>query len=162
MYVRKRKWQCAIQDSLPPAQDESFLIDCQSAILHCLSLPALAVRVQASWALANFTDPLPFSPHPTLKHSLYSATTKALRDADKVRCNGVRAAGNLLKELTEKGNGSLETCTCIKLPKRCPSLVNIVLVHETTIASSSLICTILKRIILIVIIIIPRVLFSLP
>ncbi len=109
MYVRKRKWQCAIQDSLPPAQDESFLIDCQSAILHCLSLPALAVRVQASWALANFTDPLPFSPHPTLKHSLYSATTRALRDADKVRCNGVRAAGNLLKDLTEKGNGGLET-----------------------------------------------------
>ncbi len=85
------------------SKDESFLIDCQSAILHCLSLPALTVRVQASWALANFTDPLPCTPSPALKHSLYSAVVSTVKDADKVRCNGVRAAGNLLKELTKEG-----------------------------------------------------------
>ena len=97
----------------PGLQDESFLIDCQSAILHCLSLPSPAVRVQASWALANFTDPLSFTPHPALKQALYTGVVSAVRDGDKVRCNGVRAAGNLLKELTEEGTVVCAWIVCV-------------------------------------------------
>ena len=61
------------------------------------------MRVQASWALANFTDNLPPPLHSLLNHTLYSGVAKAVKDNDKVRCNGVRAAGNLLKILAEEG-----------------------------------------------------------
>ena len=65
--------------------------------------------MQASWALANLLDSLsrgyPQGLQPALLVSLSEATHSTLVDNDKVRCNGVRAAGNLLKQLSENGEG---------------------------------------------------------
>ena len=65
----------------------------------------MAVRIQASWALANALDN--FSYHvpalqPAVLLSLCQAVQQTLQDGDKVRCNGVRAAGNLLKQMPEQ------------------------------------------------------------
>ena len=76
-------------------------MDSHSAILHCLSSSSLPVRVQASWALANLTDKMPPSFPPSLIPALYKATCTTLTDNDKVKCNGVRAAGSLLRRLDE-------------------------------------------------------------
>ena len=66
-------------------------------------LTHLPVRVQASWALANLTDTLPPSFPSPLLVSLHEAIVKASTDNDKVKCNAVRAAGNVLKDLQEQG-----------------------------------------------------------
>ena len=72
-------------------------------VLHCLGSSSLPVRVQASWALANLTDILPPSFPPPLLASLLEAIAKASADNDKVKCNAVRAAGNMIKDLCEQG-----------------------------------------------------------
>ena len=59
--------------------------------------------MQASWALANLTDILPPSFPPPLLASLLEAVAKASADNDKVKCNAVRAAGNMIKDLREDG-----------------------------------------------------------
>ena len=84
-------------------------MDCHSAITQCLSSGNLTVRAQASWALANLADSFSPRPHlltPHLALSLSSSILHGLRDVDKVRCNAVRAAGNLLKQLQESGEHS--------------------------------------------------------
>lgn len=66
----------------------------------------MAVRVQASWALANLIDAMPSHSRPLplpLILSLCEAVHRTLQDGNKVKCNGVRAAGNLLKQLPEDG-----------------------------------------------------------
>lgn len=86
------------------SQDDSFFLDCQSVITRSLSSSGLAVRVQASWALANLVDSVSSHSHllrPQLVGSLSESVVRGLKDVDKVRSNAVRAAGNLLKHLPE-------------------------------------------------------------
>lgn len=83
-------------------EDENFFLDSQCAISHCLASTAMAVRVQAAWALANLIDSCSSyfqSPRSKVLVSLCEAVLLTLQDGDKVKCNGVRAAGNLLKQL---------------------------------------------------------------
>ena len=65
----------------------------------------MAVRVQASWALANSLDSLSRhtpSLQPPVLLSLCQAVQGTLQDGDRVKCNGVRAAGNILGQLQEQ------------------------------------------------------------
>ncbi len=87
-------------------QDENFFLDSQCAISYCLASTAMAVRVQAAWALANLIDSFSSyfqSPRSKVLVSLCEAVLLTLQDGDKVKCNGVRAAGNLLKQLPVQG-----------------------------------------------------------
>ncbi|KAL5477104.1 hypothetical protein EMCRGX_G023849 [Ephydatia muelleri] len=106
--------------------DLHFLLDCHSMILHCLSSPSLSVRVQASWSLGNLTDtltgmediPLP------LYTPLFGAVHTAMLDNEKVRCNAVRACGNLLRCLNKKAlvtHRAQITDLCVLLAKAAVS-----------------------------------------
>ena len=91
-----------------PSQDDKFILDCQTVIMHCHASSSLAVRVQASWALANLVDSFSSHPHllqPQLMATLSKSVLLGLEDKDKIRSNAVRAAGNLLKQLPEEGTG---------------------------------------------------------
>jgi hypothetical protein len=63
------------------------------------------MRVQASWALANLSDALTVSNF-KLSSSFYreilSGASKALNDKDMVKCNAVRALGNILRVIPEQ------------------------------------------------------------
>ena len=98
-------WQMIVS---PPSQDDNFFLDCHSAVTQCMASSNQSIRAQASWALANLADSFSSRPHlltPHLTLSLGSSILLGLRDVDKVRCNAVRAAGNLLRLVRETGKG---------------------------------------------------------
>ena len=76
--------------------------------MDCVRAPELAVRVQASWALGNLTDTLSQSQAPrevvgSLGEHLCATILLTLKDSEKVKVNGVRAVGNLMKVLPDNG-----------------------------------------------------------
>jgi hypothetical protein len=63
------------------------------------------MRVQASWALANLSDALTvsnFKLSSSFYHEILSGASKALNDKDMVKCNAVRALGNILRVIPEQ------------------------------------------------------------
>ncbi|MCO5611426.1 hypothetical protein L7F22_065679 [Adiantum nelumboides] len=76
-----------------------FLSLAMDLILHSTRESALAVRITASWALANLCDGLALegvSPSLSLK-ALAECAMRLSKDNDKVRANAVRALGNLTR-----------------------------------------------------------------
>ena len=107
----------------------AFLQDNAAAIQQALASRSQPVRVQASWALGNLTDSLFTSSSPSSSFTGWStraysdllvAAVATLKDSDRVstahcshswplqftihqvKCNGVRALGNLLRTLPSK------------------------------------------------------------
>ncbi|CAI8024384.1 HEAT repeat-containing protein 6 [Geodia barretti] len=86
-------------------QDQAFLQDSQLAVLHALASSNQQMRVQASWALANLSDALTvsnFKLSSSFYHEILSGASKALNDKDMVKCNAVRALGNILRVIPEQ------------------------------------------------------------
>jgi hypothetical protein len=83
-------------------EDKAFLQDSGVAIIHALASSSQLVRVQASWALANLTDTLLLAGTSRTLSSYFSAARNALKDKDVVKCNAVRAIGNLLKTVPRR------------------------------------------------------------
>ncbi|XP_063810877.1 HEAT repeat-containing protein 6 isoform X2 [Pseudophryne corroboree] len=88
-------------------QDVMFVADTANAILMTLNDKSPNVRAKAAWSLGNLTDTLivnmesmgqsfqeEFSDLLLLK--MLRSATEASKDKDKVKCNAVRALGNLL------------------------------------------------------------------
>ena len=76
--------------------------------MECVHAPEMAVRVQASWALGNLTDTLSQCQVAkevvgALGDQLCATVLLTVKDTEKVKVNGVRAAGNLMKALPEIG-----------------------------------------------------------
>lgn len=92
--------------SLP--DDIGFLLDCSERIGEGLgSNESLTVRIQAGWAVGNLTDSfLLEEAHVETIHILYPSLVRcvitAMKDNEKVKVNAVRAAGNLLKIVTQE------------------------------------------------------------
>lgn len=94
-------------------EDLTFMSDAAHTILTMIADPCKTVRMKAAWALANFCDALvlnrenedeqfleDFSDSLLLK--LFEMATHASQDNDKIRSNGVRALGNLLRYVSDK------------------------------------------------------------
>lgn len=94
-------------------EDLTFMSDAAHTILTLMTDQSTTVRMKAAWALANFCDALAlnrenkdeefledFSDSLLLK--LFETATNASQDNDKIRSNGVRALGNLLRYLSDK------------------------------------------------------------
>lgn len=83
-----------------------------SVLATCQMNKTISVRISASWSLANVADTISKHPNMTpnipkdafsLQH-LAEAAIAASRDHEKVRANGIRALGHLLKETKFPGN----------------------------------------------------------
>lgn len=97
-------------------EDKLFLIDVGRVIFKQLKSPSLNVRMKAGWSLGNFTDSvLRNRVHDTSDDQadfsedfiieLLSASKNASLDHDKVKPNGVRAIGNVLKWISSYCSG---------------------------------------------------------
>ncbi|KAJ8873284.1 hypothetical protein PR048_026918 [Dryococelus australis] len=89
----------------PLREDVHFVLDTAEAVVGCLRDDQLAVRMKASWSLANLTDALVLNASEeetedapvSLLTQLIECSITAAKDNEKVRCNAVRALGNLLQ-----------------------------------------------------------------
>lgn len=90
----------------PLLEDEQFVYDCSEVFMNLVSDISPQVSVKAAWALGNLTDIF-------LKHhqftdeivpplQLLQASFVAAEGSVKVRCNGVRALGNVMALLTQE------------------------------------------------------------
>ncbi|XP_063983533.1 HEAT repeat-containing protein 6 [Diachasmimorpha longicaudata] len=87
-------------------EDTGFLGDLTEMVCTSLNDENLGVRVKSAWALANLTDCLikqvlndnvePF-PLDLMLPNLYKTSVKAAQDNNKVKCNALRAVGNVLQ-----------------------------------------------------------------
>nr|XP_057933217.1 HEAT repeat-containing protein 6 [Doryrhamphus excisus] len=93
-------------------EDLMFVADTANAILAALGDRSSNVRAKAAWSLGNLTDTLivnmdcvdvDFQEEMSdmLLLKMLQAATRAAADKDKVKCNAVRALGNLLHFLRE-------------------------------------------------------------
>ncbi|KAJ8687142.1 hypothetical protein QAD02_022936 [Eretmocerus hayati] len=92
--------------SLPTLEEDTgFLLDLTDITCTASEDRNLGVRVKAAWALASLCDCLvkrednvevESIPLETILPKLYRTSTKAAQDNEKVRCNAVRAIGNIL------------------------------------------------------------------
>ncbi|XP_054611967.1 HEAT repeat-containing protein 6 isoform X2 [Dunckerocampus dactyliophorus] len=93
-------------------EDLMFVADTANAILAALDDRSSNVRAKAAWSLGNLTDTLivnmdcvdvDFQEEMSdmLLLKMLQAATRAAADKDKVKCNAVRALGNLLHFLRE-------------------------------------------------------------
>ncbi|XP_015121818.1 HEAT repeat-containing protein 6 [Diachasma alloeum] len=87
-------------------EDTGFLEDLIDIVCTSLADENLGVRVKSAWALANLTDCLikkvinnqlePPLPLDLMLPNLYKTSVKAAQDNNKVKCNALRAVGNLV------------------------------------------------------------------
>ncbi|XP_011306252.1 HEAT repeat-containing protein 6 [Fopius arisanus] len=87
-------------------EDTGFLEDLTDIVCSSLADENLGVRVKSAWALANLTDCLikqivndnvePPFPLELILPNLYRTSVKAAQDNNKVKCNALRAVGNVL------------------------------------------------------------------
>lgn len=84
-----------------------FVENISDAVTRSLQQDNSDIRVKGSWALANISDALVANSSDTNKEIVSNDLLKRLfdvslicKDNDKVRCNAVRAIGNLLRLLT--------------------------------------------------------------
>ncbi|XP_065054489.1 HEAT repeat-containing protein 6-like [Rhopilema esculentum] len=92
-------------------EDHSFVVDVGEVIFRQLKSPSLNVRIKAGWSFGNLTNSLITnwsSTESNLEFSslfileLLEACKKSASDHDKIKPNGVRAIGNVLKWLPAK------------------------------------------------------------
>ncbi|KAL4223144.1 HEAT repeat-containing protein 6 [Mactra antiquata] len=94
-------------------EDVSFVADATSAILGVMEDKNIAVRVKAAWSLANLGDALALNREENdvefltdfsdvLALNVVTVATRACQDSDKVKPNGVRALGNILRFISAK------------------------------------------------------------
>jgi hypothetical protein len=119
-------------------EDKAFLQDSGVAIIHALASSSQLVRVQASWALANLTDTLLAGTSRTLS-SYFSAARNALKDKDVVKCNAVRAIGNLLKTVPQLDDKEVSS-VCMQLAQ-CTSSGTMKLRWNACYACYSIFCS---------------------
>lgn len=86
-----------------------FVENTSDAVIRALQQDNLDIRIKGSWALANISDALVANTSDTNKDIVSNDLLKRLfdvsllcKDNDKVRCNAVRAIGNLLRLITEE------------------------------------------------------------
>lgn len=86
-----------------------FVENTSDAVIRALQQENLDVRLKGSWALANISDALVANTTDTNKDIVSNDLLIRLfdvslicKDNDKVRCNAVRAIGNLLRLITEE------------------------------------------------------------
>ncbi|XP_044729219.1 HEAT repeat-containing protein 6 [Chrysoperla carnea] len=87
-------------------EDFGLMADITQSVLFLIADSSLFVRTKAAWALSNLTDALllnrdidqkPTEDMPNCMYNdLLKAAVQANKDNDKVRCNIIRALGNLL------------------------------------------------------------------
>lgn len=85
-----------------------FVENTSDAVIRSLQQDNLDIRIKGSWALANISDALVANSSDTNKEIVSNDLLKRLfdvsmlicKDNDKVRCNAVRAIGNLLRLIT--------------------------------------------------------------
>ncbi|XP_067946711.1 HEAT repeat-containing protein 6-like isoform X2 [Watersipora subatra] len=89
--------------------DVSFVADAANAVITCMEETNLSVKVKSSWAMANVADALVLnmarddfssfaeSFSDVLLVKLFSSATNACCGEEKIRYNGVRALGSLLR-----------------------------------------------------------------
>lgn len=94
----------------PSLRENVFFVENTSdAVIRALQHNTLDIRIKASWALANISDALVANSSDTNNDIVSDDLLKRLlevsltcKDNDKVRCNTVRAIGNLLRLVTEE------------------------------------------------------------
>ncbi|KAJ6634291.1 HEAT repeat-containing protein 6 [Pseudolycoriella hygida] len=86
-----------------------FVENVTDAVIRALQQDNIDIRIKVSWALANISDALVANTADTNKEIMSDNLLKRLfdvslicKDNDKVRCNAVRAMGNLLRLITEE------------------------------------------------------------
>ncbi|XP_077298499.1 HEAT repeat-containing protein 6 [Arctopsyche grandis] len=85
-------------------EDPSLVSDCVETVLRISAEPTLAVRIKATWALANITDALLLNmDNPEIESiddhmfcKLLEASITASNENDKVKMNAMRAIGNMV------------------------------------------------------------------
>ncbi len=84
-----------------------FVENTSDAVIRSLQQDNLDIRIKGSWALANISDALVANSSDTNREIVSNDLLKRLfdvalicKDNDKVRCNAVRAIGNLLRLVT--------------------------------------------------------------
>ncbi|KAK0162913.1 hypothetical protein PV327_006643 [Microctonus hyperodae] len=92
--------------TLPSIEENTgFIIDLIDVVCVALEDDNLGVRVKAAWALANLTDCLirhnntndmEALPLESFLKNLYRVSVKAAQDNNKVKCNILRAVGNII------------------------------------------------------------------
>ncbi|XP_070205596.1 HEAT repeat-containing protein 6-like isoform X1 [Littorina saxatilis] len=98
------------------SQDVNFVADVANVILKCISVPSINVKIKAAWSLGNLCDALVVNKDKgdkqfmdqfsdMLLSSMLMAAAKATQDSDKVKCNAVRAVGNMLRYLPARSLG---------------------------------------------------------
>ncbi|XP_070572306.1 HEAT repeat-containing protein 6-like isoform X2 [Ptychodera flava] len=91
-------------------EDVLFVADTANVILNCLEDNSVLVRMKSAWSLGNLSDALVMNKDSgdvafledfsdMLLQRLFTTAIKASEDSDKVKSNGVRAIGNLLRFL---------------------------------------------------------------
>lgn len=105
-----------------------FVENTSDAVIRALQQDNLDVRIKGSWALANISDALVANSTDTNKDIVSNDLLKRLfdvslicKDNDKVRCNAVRAIGNLLRLITEE---HLQTESWVNLSHRSMQELN--------------------------------------
>ncbi|XP_074640382.1 HEAT repeat-containing protein 6-like [Tubulanus polymorphus] len=94
-------------------EDVSFVADVANGLLIAMGDDTISVRAKAAWSLGNLSDAIcankdnddemfleDFSDMLLLK--IISVATKGSQDSDKVKCNAVRALGNLLRYMPDR------------------------------------------------------------
>lgn len=86
-----------------------FVENTSDTVIRLLQHGSLDVRIKGSWALANISDALVANSSDTNREIVSNDLLKRLFDVsfictgnDKIRCNAVRAIGNLLRLITEE------------------------------------------------------------
>lgn len=100
----------AIYIMFPSLRENVFFVENTSdAVIRSLQQDNAEIKIKGSWALANISDALVANSTDTNKEILSNDLLKRLfdvalicKDNDKVRCNAVRAIGNLLRLVTEE------------------------------------------------------------
>ncbi|KAG4067443.1 hypothetical protein HA402_009680 [Bradysia odoriphaga] len=98
----------AVYIMFPSLRENVFFVENTSdAVIRSLQQDNLDIRIKGSWALANVSDALVANGSDTNEEIVSNDLLKRLfdvslicKDNDKVRCNAVRAIGNLLRLLT--------------------------------------------------------------
>ncbi|XP_076434572.1 HEAT repeat-containing protein 6-like isoform X2 [Babylonia areolata] len=96
--------------------DVTFVADAANAMLKCLSVPSINVKIKAAWSLGNLCDALVVNKDnqdvgfmdqfsDMLLSTMLTAASNATQESDKVKCNAVRAVGNILRYLPARSLG---------------------------------------------------------
>ncbi|KAL8621513.1 hypothetical protein ACOMHN_026185 [Nucella lapillus] len=96
--------------------DVIFVADAANAILKCLGVPSINVKIKGAWSLGNLCDALVVNKErqdasfmdqfsDMLLSKMLNAATTATQENDKVKCNAVRAVGNILRYLPARSLG---------------------------------------------------------